>query len=300
MTKQELQELINESVAKALNTEVEVLSEAAIAENEFNEAYSVLESCLMEEYILAEEVDMLLDEDSRSWTRRYERSQGRRKGESKKAFRKRMDEDAKAKGKASFSAKERYDNAEKNYDTNWAKYSAAKKEYGSKSPEAKHLRSEGKKKLRSWDNAENAYLNAYFKNDRANREALKAKYQSSSTNNSGTEKIDKIVTDTKEKVQSVNKKVEAEKIAARLTDNSTTDDAKSTALTVVAKDMGSNYKVKDGKIISLFKNPDGSLNKKAIAVAALGTATAASIGAAAVALRKKKKAQKVKEQTEKK
>ena len=65
------------------------------------------------------------------------------------------------------------------------------------------------------------------------------------------------------------------------------------AADTVAKDMnkaaGKNiFKNVGGKIVAVFKNSDGTVNKKAVGVAAAGTALAASISAAAIVAHKKK------------
>lgn len=64
----------------------------------------------------------------------------------------------------------------------------------------------------------------------------------------------------------------------------------------VAKKLGNGFKASGDKVIAVFKNSDGSANKKAIGIAAAGTALAASIAAAAIVTVKKKKVKKAKEE----
>ena len=67
----------------------------------------------------------------------------------------------------------------------------------------------------------------------------------------------------------------------------------------IARKLGDGFKWTGDKITTTFKNDDGSLNRKAVAIAGLASAIVVS-STAAVALRAKKKAQKSKEEAEKK
>lgn len=64
----------------------------------------------------------------------------------------------------------------------------------------------------------------------------------------------------------------------------------------IAKKLGKGFTAVGDKVVTTFKNPDGSLNKKAVGIAAAATAVASSIAAAAIVANKKKAKEEDKEE----
>ena len=111
--------------------------------------------------------------------------------------------------------------------------------------------------------------------------------------------LDKAETKVQDLKSTEAKKELSQSVAKQLPDNPTKAQATDKALDVVNNKLDSKkFEKKGNKIVTVFKNSDGSLNKKAVTIAALATAAALSIGAAAIVHKKKKKAEEAKKKME--